>query len=66
MTNLFLALGIAARVFIWFESRRAKREVERRKAEEAASRLGVQTTDKTASNKALPTLPPVLVLTNHS
>ena len=65
MTNLFLALGIAARVFIWFESRRAKREVERRKAEEAASRLSVQTTDKTESNEALPTLPPVLVLPNH-
>ena len=65
MTNLFLALGIAARIFIWFESKRAKKEVERRKAEEAASRLGVQTTDKTESNEALPTLPPVLVLPNH-
>ena len=65
MTNLFLVLGIAARVFIWFESKRAKKEVERRKAEEAASRLGAQTTDKTESNEALPTLPSVLVLSNH-
>ena len=64
MTNLFLALGMAARVFIWFESRRAKREVERRKAEEAASRLGVQTSDETESDAALPTLPPVLLLDN--
>ena len=40
MTNLFLGLGIAARVFIWFESRRAKKEVERRNAVEAASRIG--------------------------
>ena len=62
MTNLFLVLGIAARVFIWFESKRAKKEVERRKVEEVASRLGVQTTD---SNEALPILPPVLVLPTH-
>ena len=64
MTNLFLVLGIAAHIFIWFESRRAKREVERRKAEEAASRLGVQTSDETESDAALPTLPPVLLLDN--
>ena len=38
MTNLFLAMGIAARIFIWFESRRVKKEMERRNAEEAASR----------------------------
>ena len=41
MTNLFLGLGIAARVFIWFESRRAKKEIERRNLEEAASRIPI-------------------------
>ena len=65
MTNLFLMLGIAARIFIWFEGRRAEKEVERRRAEKAASRLGVNTTDNTESDAALPTLPPVLVLPNH-
>ena len=41
LANVFLTMGIAARIFIWFESRWAKKEMERREAAEALSRIGI-------------------------